>query len=69
MAQGVLFKIVEGMIASLGAVAFQEIKLLWGAKDELNKLAHEHGFNNQSCAPGCRGVSNNLGTMLLENGS
>ncbi|XP_059438360.1 putative disease resistance protein RGA4 [Corylus avellana] len=38
MAEGVLFKIAEGMIGSLGSLAFQEIKLLWGDKDELSKL-------------------------------
>ncbi|XP_059450875.1 putative disease resistance protein RGA4 [Corylus avellana] len=38
MAEGVLFKTAEGMIKSLGSPALQELGLLWGFKDELQKL-------------------------------
>jgi hypothetical protein len=38
MADGVLFEIAGGIIAQLGNSALQEIGLLWGVKDELEKL-------------------------------
>ncbi|XP_062175504.1 putative disease resistance protein RGA4 [Alnus glutinosa] len=38
MAEGVLFNIAQGIIGSLGPLAMKEIKLLWGVKDELEKL-------------------------------
>ncbi|KAK9913116.1 hypothetical protein M0R45_036941 [Rubus argutus] len=38
MAEGVLFNIAEGLIEKLGSHAFQEIGLIWGVKDELEKL-------------------------------
>jgi hypothetical protein len=38
MAEGVLFSVAEGIIGKLGPLAFKEIKLLWGVKDELEKL-------------------------------
>jgi hypothetical protein len=38
MAEKVLFNIAEGIIKSLGSPALQEIGLLWGFKDELQKL-------------------------------
>uniref|UniRef100_A0A2N9GQL4 Major facilitator superfamily (MFS) profile domain-containing protein n=1 Tax=Fagus sylvatica TaxID=28930 RepID=A0A2N9GQL4_FAGSY len=38
MADGVLFKIAEGIIGQLGNTALQEIGLLWGVNDELEKL-------------------------------
>jgi hypothetical protein len=38
MAEGVLFTVAEGIIGKLGSLAFKEIKLLWGFKDELEKL-------------------------------
>uniref|UniRef100_A0A2N9FCJ6 NB-ARC domain-containing protein n=1 Tax=Fagus sylvatica TaxID=28930 RepID=A0A2N9FCJ6_FAGSY len=38
MAEGVLFKIAEGIISQLGKPALQEIGLLWGVNDELEKL-------------------------------
>ncbi|XP_059450842.1 putative disease resistance protein RGA1 [Corylus avellana] len=40
MAEGVLFNIAEGMIKSLGSPALQEIGLLCGFKDELQKLTN-----------------------------
>jgi hypothetical protein len=38
MAEGVLFTVAEGIIGKLGSLAFKEIKLLRGFKDELEKL-------------------------------
>ena len=38
MAEGVIFNTAEGIIKSLGSLALQEIGLLWGFKDELQKL-------------------------------
>ena len=38
MAEGVLFNIAEGIIGRLGSLAFQEIGLIWGVQDELQKL-------------------------------
>uniref|UniRef100_A0A2N9IVE9 Rx N-terminal domain-containing protein n=1 Tax=Fagus sylvatica TaxID=28930 RepID=A0A2N9IVE9_FAGSY len=38
MAEGVLFKIAEGIIGQLGNTALQEIGLLWGVNNELEKL-------------------------------
>ncbi|XP_062175508.1 putative disease resistance protein RGA4 [Alnus glutinosa] len=38
MAEGVLFNIAQEIIGSLGPLAIKEIKLLWGVKDELEKL-------------------------------
>jgi hypothetical protein len=38
MAEGVLSNTAEGIIQSLGSLALQEIGLLWGFKDELQKL-------------------------------
>nr|XP_023917633.1 putative disease resistance protein RGA3 [Quercus suber] len=38
MAEGALIKIAEGIIGQLGKLALQEIVLLWGVKDELEKL-------------------------------
>jgi DNA-binding transcriptional regulator GbsR (MarR family) len=38
MAEGVLFNTAEGIIQSLGSLALQEIGLLWGFKDEVQKL-------------------------------
>jgi hypothetical protein len=38
MAEGVLFNIAQEIIGSLGPLAMKEIKLLWGVKDELEKL-------------------------------
>uniref|UniRef100_A0A2N9HVG7 Disease resistance protein RGA3 n=1 Tax=Fagus sylvatica TaxID=28930 RepID=A0A2N9HVG7_FAGSY len=38
MADGVLSEIAKGIIAQLGNSALQEIGLLWGVKDELEKL-------------------------------
>ena len=38
MAEGVLFKFAKGIINSLSSPALQEIGLLWGFKDELQKL-------------------------------
>jgi hypothetical protein len=38
MAEGVLFSVAEGIIGKLGYLAFKEIELLWGFKDELEKL-------------------------------
>jgi hypothetical protein len=38
MAEGVLFTVAEGIIGKLGSLAFKEIKLLCGFKDELEKL-------------------------------
>ncbi|XP_062175551.1 putative disease resistance protein RGA3 isoform X2 [Alnus glutinosa] len=40
MAEGVLFTVAEGIIGKLGSLAFKEIKLLWGFKDELEKLTN-----------------------------
>ncbi|XP_021822820.1 putative disease resistance protein RGA3 [Prunus avium] len=38
MAEGVLFNIAQGIIERLGNLVFQEIALLWGVKDDLQKL-------------------------------
>ncbi|KAM3686088.1 hypothetical protein ACJW31_11G170900 [Castanea mollissima] len=38
MAEGVLFNVAEGIIGQLGQLALKEIGLLWGVKDELEKL-------------------------------
>ncbi|XP_016649630.1 PREDICTED: putative disease resistance protein RGA1 [Prunus mume] len=38
MAEGVLFNVAEGIIGRLGSLVFQEIALLWGVKDDLQKL-------------------------------
>ncbi|XP_050281800.1 putative disease resistance protein RGA3 [Quercus robur] len=38
MAEGVLFNVAEGIIGQLGKLALKEIGLLWGVKDELEKL-------------------------------
>ncbi|ONI20411.1 hypothetical protein PRUPE_2G013900 [Prunus persica] len=38
MAEGVLFYVAEGIIERLGSLFFQEIALLWGVKDDLQKL-------------------------------
>ncbi|XP_020411702.1 disease resistance protein RGA2-like isoform X1 [Prunus persica] len=38
MAEGVLFNIVQGIIERLGSRAFEEIGLVWGVNDELQKL-------------------------------
>jgi hypothetical protein len=38
MAEGVLFTVAEGIIGKLGSLAFKEIKLLCGFKDEREKL-------------------------------
>ena len=38
MAEGVIFNIAEGIIKSLGSLALQEIGLLCGFKDEIQKL-------------------------------
>ncbi|KAL6288483.1 hypothetical protein ACE6H2_005993 [Prunus campanulata] len=38
MAEGVLFNIAQGIIERLGSRAFQEIGLVWGVNDELQKL-------------------------------
>jgi hypothetical protein len=38
MAEGALFEFAGGIIKSLGSIALQEIGLLWGFKDELQKL-------------------------------
>ncbi|KAM1443408.1 hypothetical protein ACFX2I_039692 [Malus domestica] len=35
---GVLFNIAGGIIGRLGSLAFQEIGLIWGVKDEFQKL-------------------------------
>ncbi|KAI5341716.1 hypothetical protein L3X38_009591 [Prunus dulcis] len=38
MAEGVLFNIAQGIIERLGSRAFEEIGLVWGVNDELQKL-------------------------------
>ncbi|KAB1227591.1 putative disease resistance protein RGA4 [Morella rubra] len=38
MAEGLLFSIAEGILGKLGSRALQELGLLWGVKDELEKL-------------------------------
>eukprot|EP00257_Ricinus_communis_P009295 XP_002527841.3 putative disease resistance protein RGA1 [Ricinus communis] len=38
MAEAVLFNIADGIIAKLGSVVLQEIRLWWGVKEELEKL-------------------------------
>ena len=38
MAEGALTKVAEGIIGQLGKLALQEIGLLWGAKDDLERL-------------------------------
>ena len=38
MAEGVLFNVAEGIIGQLGNLALKEIGLIWGVKDELQKL-------------------------------
>uniref|UniRef100_A0A2N9G4D1 Disease resistance N-terminal domain-containing protein n=1 Tax=Fagus sylvatica TaxID=28930 RepID=A0A2N9G4D1_FAGSY len=38
MAEGTLNKVAEGIIGQLGNLVVQEIGLLWGVKDELEKL-------------------------------
>ena len=38
MAEGVLFNVAEGIIGQLGQLALKEIGLLWGVKEELQKL-------------------------------
>ncbi|KAL6288484.1 hypothetical protein ACE6H2_005994 [Prunus campanulata] len=38
MAEGVLFNVAEGVIGRLGSLVLQEIALLWGVNDDLQKL-------------------------------
>jgi uncharacterized protein HemX len=38
MAEGVLFKIAEEIIKTLGSLTAQEVALWWGLKDQLRKL-------------------------------
>nr|XP_023878184.1 putative disease resistance protein RGA3 [Quercus suber] len=38
MAEGVLFNVAEGIVGQLGNLALKEIGLIWGVKDELQKL-------------------------------
>ncbi|XP_075646349.1 disease resistance protein RGA2-like [Castanea sativa] len=38
MAEGALFNVAEGIIGQLGKVALKELGLLWGVKEELQKL-------------------------------
>ncbi|KAM1064628.1 hypothetical protein EV2_029431 [Malus domestica] len=38
MAEGVLYNVAEGILGRLGSLAFQEIGLIWGVKDELHNL-------------------------------
>ncbi|KAM1443404.1 hypothetical protein ACFX2I_039688 [Malus domestica] len=38
MAEGVLFNVAVGIIERLGSLAFEEIGLIWGVKDEFQKL-------------------------------
>ena len=38
MAEGVLFDVAKGIIGMAGKLALQEVALIWGVKDEINKL-------------------------------
>ncbi|KAK4594011.1 hypothetical protein RGQ29_017906 [Quercus rubra] len=38
MAEGALFNVAEGIIGQLGNLALKELELLWGVKEELQKL-------------------------------
>ncbi|KAF3945659.1 hypothetical protein CMV_027986 [Castanea mollissima] len=38
MAEGVLFDVAKGIIGTAGKLALQEVALIWGVKDEINKL-------------------------------
>ncbi|XP_048442067.1 putative disease resistance protein RGA4 [Pyrus x bretschneideri] len=38
MAEGVIFNVADSIIGRLGSLAFQEIGLIWGVQDELQKL-------------------------------
>ena len=38
MAEGVLFDVDKGIIGMAGKLALQEVALIWGVKDEINKL-------------------------------
>ena len=38
MAEGALFDVAKGIIEIAGKLAFQEVVLIWGVKDEINKV-------------------------------